>query len=506
MVLKINTIYFALAFCLSMPSFAQKKKEDYDPKKTYSPTQLKEDFTFLRKCLDESHPGLNWYISKDSLDGIFDGFEKNLNENLTERQFRNRLFPVLGEIRCGHSSLANSKERMKYLEKNKTKYLPFEIIALSNLSVQTPVYQLFIKENKSKDSTIKKGNEIMSIDGVSSKDIIKTMANSFLSDGYNQTHKYHILKENFQMWYPRMFEEKDTFLVEIRDSIGQIRELKMPCINEKMFPFSKKNEAKKTYIYNTKKNKLTFDLDEKNKNIGILTVKSFTMKGYPKLYRKTFRYLKEHKIEHLVLDLRGNGGGMIFHPGHLLSYLINEKEQAYTYREAKNPSFLEKVEGKGKGLKFTKWVFPKFREKWGVKTVKNDSIFHITIQNRVREKNHYNGKLYILIDGGCFSATAYTAAFLKKHKRGLFIGEETGGGEKGCNAMVMNYLELPNTKLRYRFPFFRVEHNVTPQAIGRGVFPDVNIKYDKKSRLEDKDLEMEKVRMVVENIFVPTGI
>ena len=141
-----------------------------------------------------------------------------------------------------------------------------------------------------------------------------------------------------------------------------------------------------------------------------------------------------------------------------------------------------------------------------VRLVKNDSIFHITIQNRVREKNHYNGKLYILIDGGCFSATAYTAAFLKKHKRGLFIGEETGGGEKGCNAMVMNYLELPNTKLRYRFPFFRVEHNVTPQAIGRGVFPDVNIKYDKKSRLEDKDLEMEKVRMVVENIFVPTGI
>jgi C-terminal processing protease CtpA/Prc len=240
-------------------------------------------------------------------------------------------------------------------------------------------------------------------------------------------------------------------------------------------------------------------LDEKNKAISILKVKGFVMTGYRKMYRKTFRYIEKNKVEHLVLDLRGNGGGMIFHPGNLLSYLIKEKENVYIYREAENPSFSEKVEGKGKGLKFTKWVFPKFREKWGVKTIKNDSIFHITIQNKVREKNHFKGKLYILIDGGCFSATSYTAAFLKKNKRGLFIGEETGGGEKGCNAMVMNYLELPNTKLRYRFPFFRVEHDVTPQVVGRGIFPDLNIRYDKKARLENKDLEMEKVRVIIEN-------
>lgn len=117
--LLLSILAFMLAFFSAFTVFAQKKKEDFNPLKSYTPAQLKEDFTFLRKCLDESHPGLNWYISKDSLNGIFDDFEKKLDGDLTERQFRNRLFPVLAEIRCGHSSLANSKARAKYLEKNK---------------------------------------------------------------------------------------------------------------------------------------------------------------------------------------------------------------------------------------------------------------------------------------------------------------------------------------------------------------------------------------------------
>jgi C-terminal processing protease CtpA/Prc len=181
----------------------------------------------------------------------------------------------------------------------------------------------------------------------------------------------------------------------------------------------------------------------------------------------------------------------------LLSYLIKEREEVRIYRQNKKPSFAAKTNDKGKSLRITSRLFPLFPKKTGVTSIKNDSVFDISLKTKVRKKYHYDGKLYVLIDGGCFSATAMTAAFLKKNKRATFIGEETGGGEKGCNAMIMSDLELPNTKLRYRFPFFRVEHQLTPEKVGRGIFPDIYIQYDVKSILENKDLEMEKVRSLV---------
>jgi Peptidase family S41 len=483
-------IIFIALIVSNLTSFAQQKKEIYDPKKTFSLEELKADFAFLRKCLEEAHPGLNWYVSKDSLNVVFDNFEKSLTAPLTERQFRNQLFPVLAEIRCGHSSLTNSKERMKYLEKNNTKYIPFDIIATNT--------QLFIKENKSKDSTISKGTEILSINGEKSKVMLDKFAQSFMSDGYNQTHRYYTVKNNFQNWYPRLYEEKDSFALVLKDSLGRIQNVNLPCIDAKSFPFDKKNENKSAILFSNKKVN-TFRLDDQNPKIGILKVGVFTPMGYWRLYRKTFKYIKKHNIEDLVLDLRGNGGGMIFHPGHLLSYLITQQEETNVYRKFEKPSFLAQTEGKGKPLNITYKYIPKIPKKWGVTTLKNDSIYKITIKNRVRTKNHYNGKLFILIDAGCFSATTLTAAYLKKNRRGLFIGEETGGGEKGCNAMVMNYLELPNSKLRYRFPFFRVEHDVTPEQVGRGIFPDVPIKYDRKARLQGRDLELEKVRLLVKS-------
>ena len=123
----LHTLLFLL---LTNLVFAQ--KETYDPKKTYTPAQLREDFVFLRKCLEEAHPGLYWYTPKDSLDKVFDDFEKTLQKDMTERQFRNGLFPVVAQIRCGHSSLSNSKLRSKYLEKSNTKYIPFDLFSIDN--------------------------------------------------------------------------------------------------------------------------------------------------------------------------------------------------------------------------------------------------------------------------------------------------------------------------------------------------------------------------------------
>jgi hypothetical protein len=42
-----------------------------------------------------------------------------------------------------------------------------------------------------------------------------------------------------------------------------------------------------------------------------------------------------------------------------------------------------------------------------------------------------------------------------------------------------------------------VSHNLTAEAFGRGVFPDVPIEYELKNILEKQDLEMEMVRKII---------
>ena len=41
--------------------------------------------------------------------------------------------------------------------------------------------------------------------------------------------------------------------------------------------------------------------------------------------------------------------------------------------------------------------------------------------------NNFKGKVYVLINGGSFSASSIISSNLKSTKRAIFVGEETGG-------------------------------------------------------------------------------
>ena len=61
--------------------------------------------------------------------------------------------------------------------------------------------------------------------------------------------------------------------------------------------------------------------------------------------------------------------------------------------------------------------------------------------------NHFNGNLYILINGGSFSATGLLISLLKYNHIGQFIGEESGGSYITSANKFQRNIELPNTKL-----------------------------------------------------------
>jgi C-terminal processing protease CtpA/Prc len=96
------------------------------------------------------------------------------------------------------------------------------------------------------------------------------------------------------------------------------------------------------------------------------------------------------------------------------------------------------------------------------------------LNEQIPAKNHYKGKLYVLINGASGSMASVVSSFLKAQKRAIFIGEESGGTMEGNTSLAYARLLLPNTKIRVEIPLTKTVHDVD-YVKGRGVFPDYHV-------------------------------
>ena len=91
-------------------------RSSFSPTKKYSPQQLQKDYSIYQQILEEAHPGLYWYTSKDSMDHYFNWGREQLKDSLTEAGFRKVLNYVTAKINCGHTSVRSSKKYSNYLD------------------------------------------------------------------------------------------------------------------------------------------------------------------------------------------------------------------------------------------------------------------------------------------------------------------------------------------------------------------------------------------------------
>ena len=72
------------------------------------------------------------------------------------------------------------------------------------------------------------------------------------------------------------------------------------------------------------------------------------------------------------------------------------------------------------------------------------------------------------------------------------MGEETGGGAYGNTAWLIPDITLPNTKVRFRLPLFRLVIDKNAQK-GRGVMPEVEVDPTVNAIRKNQDYKMDKV-------------
>lgn len=445
----------------------------------------------MRKGLESGHPGLYWYTSKAQMDSAFEATAQAISRPMTETEFRRLLDPLIELVHCGHTNVRGSRAFERWRKHHTPKEFPLNVFEVDN--------RIFVSSNLSNEPDLYKGKEIVKIEGRPAIDTYQALKKIVISDGYNQTFKNTTVLNNFPMYYRYWYGEKDKYEVTVLDSLKQekkyVVELRKEEKNLKTLPAVSKipitsqarpQEPVMKKIYGNRHASLS--LSSRDSTLALLDLNTFSMGNYRKLYRKLFRMIERNHIQHLVIDLRNNGGGKVAASNLLMRYVMDKPFQAYQSVESLP---IQKEFNKYTNERLARMVFLKVVSK---KTDDGRHMIRSATKMQMPKKRYgYQGDLYILTNGGSFSASSITAANLQFWKRAEIIGRETGGGRNGCTAWAIPYLTLPESQVRLRFPLFKALTAVTDPNQGHGVMPDHPVIFTSLDFIGNRDPDMEKV-------------
>ncbi len=473
-----------------------------------SVNKLQEDVDYSYKKLKQLHPKLYWYISKEKLDYKFDSLKKSIQKPMTGLAFYKELSQVVKTVGQGHLGITpgleklSKKEQKLLKKKGKAPFAQFDLEFLEN--------KLYITKNRSRHN-IKEMTEVVAVNNESPNELINTFKTRISSDGYNTTFYNRYLGKYFGAFYRYdkgknldsiqlllRLEDKDSLFVVKRDTFGTNSKSGKIKLSKKELKEKAKFKSKYGFVNETKTLTREFKFIENDSTTALMNIKGFSNGSASEFYKESFQKLADNKAENLIIDLRNNPGGRLFEIEDLYSYLVDKPFVFIDdYEVVSRTSKLHQDYFKGGGpvFKFFKiLVAPIFYSVTYFKVRKEeDKYFYGTKSSKPKDPkpNNFKGKIYVLINGGSFSASSVISSNLKSNKRAFFVGEETGGAYNGTVAAQMPAVQLPNSKVNLKIGLALVSATgKTTEMDGRGIFPDKEILPTIEDRKNNIDPEL----------------
>ena len=437
---------------------------------TLTPDQLNADVALLRHALQDVHAGYDRYTPRRVMDTAFARLGRKAAEPMTDVAFYGEIALLLAKIRCNHTK-AEYPSRLERFRDSVATHLPVHVRIFDR--------RMFVA--LSQDPSIARGTEITSINGTSAADIIKRLARYAAVDGYTDFARTTLLEEDSDLmgsdldqYWPIEFGFADAYTFGLKSAAGDTRMVTLAPIT---FAAWKALDGR-TQSYEFGRNTRWAMLDD---TTAQLTIRSFVNYRTPvnadSLYRTTFDAMRAKHVRHLVLDLRGNGGGSDDASEGLLRYLIDAPVQS-------------RRSVRRRTIRIDSTLAAAF-DTWGDRAAiftPPAALFEARSDGWFAEKGaagilmpaagRFRGRVSVLVDRSNSSGTTMLLAVLQqvgaRSGRLRLVGEETGGSAEGVTAGQVLFLKLPNSGLRVRIPLKRSDVNVTAFVPGLGVFPDVD--------------------------------
>ncbi len=426
----------------------------------------------------EANPYL--HISEQALQSNFQKLREELRSPLSPLEQYQKYAAFLAKIQCGHTSLAPSKAVIKEWGRA-NQSLPFDVVLVNkklfatathpdDLILQAKNQKTAPKSTKVKD-VIVGGTEIYAIDHKNIAEWMEIISPFVSSDENGMDFKYYTASQLFDFYrYLANPEKKDSIEIQYiykKDTISKFVKLQHPLVNTIRARFGNDKMAMKLKDFGS------FSI-EKNK-YGYFKFESFQFsKGlkYDAFLKSSFESMKKKKIDKLIIDLRGNTGGII--QVEILRYLLEEGTDigAYNFEKQLTKSELRKL-----GVKMHSWTTKVYLK--NLKALKKadkrnqEANGPLTVGKNFPEK--FKGNIVVITDEGTFSAASILACHLKTLAKAKIVGTTAGGSFYAGNAGTLE-LELKKSKLSIQ---------LNPNFFSTQLYPAANIDLEiKKPDLE----------------------
>ena len=472
--------YFLTLFfmALSLVAFAQK---------TISKQELTEDFVQLKGQLEKLHLGLYHYETKEDFEKRYTKTIGDFPDSLTVTEAYLALNGFVGGLQDLHTSVFFPKN---YFPKDKNKALPIVIRKKGD--------KFYIHLNGSTDSTIRRGEEIISVDKIPVKETFEKSRDLFGTDKANQNSKNFYAERYFARNTNVLYGMKDSMLLELRNTKKD--SVYFRKIQTELSKNSNKILAKRYKNINRKN--LNFKIIDSLNHIAVMDVVSFSEKGnkldfhhlkFNNLVKKNFKSIQDNHIKHLIIDFRFNGGGLLTNTKRITKYVANGPFVATDSIKLSRGGF-NKI--------FPPYLFTNYLLGRLVFKKQTDGSYLRTSKkpNLPTKKHHYAGKIYVLMDGGSYSATTLTIGLWKDMNRATFVGSTVGGANWGSFAGQWKNLKLKNSKFKVHIPLMKLIHS-HPNKTNTTFFvePDYYVEQSFEDFMNRKDSPLNFVLDLIKN-------
>lgn len=409
--------------------------------------KYRNDLAILKTRFETDYPSLYRFTNKLSIDKLFNDCSVKVNNQTTEKEFYRTIKFILSRIEDGHLSCTPSDSLAKILYAQE-QYFPFSLYFSGN--------RIFI--DCANNKMLPPGTEILKINNEKTNTIRKKLFQYIVSDGKIETKKYWILNHSFWLYYNLVYGHQENFRVQYKKPAGETTSAIVNSefkINIDCKSLTGKEESK------------LLSLQYPALNTAVLTIQTFSEEDllnskfiFSAFLDSAFTDIKQKKINSLIIDLRGNGGGRDVY-GALLYSFITDKSFRYYSKLQTSTKVLTKAE-------------------------------HPNLAVQIPKSNSFTGKLYIITNGLSFSAATEFCSIVKSNKRAIFVGEETGGTYCGNTSGEFIKVILPFSKITVPIPTTKYIMAVTDtKNTDRGIIPDYFTKPTIWDLLEKKDVQLD---------------
>lgn len=465
----MNKFIFIILFSLATAAFYGQNNVG-----NFSSQDLTEDFLLLKQALIEAHPGLYRYNDKERMDSVFSAVEQKLTHPMTELEFYRLINPVVAMVKCGHTKLHRN-------EQPDNAYAFFDK-GLFPLGLYFMDDEAFVLRSYAENDLLPPGSRLVAINGIPMRQIRDSLFANIFADGNVVSAKYSELNDRFPGYFATFFGPATHFEVsylapDSRQAITKI----LPAVTlEDINRWEPQIEAKEK-----------FQLSFASPGIAVLRIAEFVPTDnetdFEAFLKDSFEAIRKNEVDHLIIDLRDNQGGIDAWGKKLYAFLTSEP---FMYYDKLQVTTDQPFSFEARAL-----LPPNIGPlRSFIKQDGNDYLFTFNENLGIQEPsdNPYPGKVYVLQNGHSFSVTSEFAAIAKDRKRAIFVGEENGGAMEGNTSGAFAIVPLPHTGLTLAIPL--VAYHIKLQHTwekGRGVMADIPVQPTITDVIQNRDTVME---------------